>query len=52
MRQITSRMTVSELQIEMEIQALRERVAKLEAIVRDLTAAPECTRAHVDFTEE
>lgn len=39
MRALTGRMTVAELQIEMEIQALRERVSQLEAAVRDLTAA-------------
>jgi hypothetical protein len=43
-------MTVAELQIEMEIQALRERVSKLEEIVRDLTAAPQFPA--IDLSEE
>jgi hypothetical protein len=46
MRQLTDRMTVGELQLEMELQSLRVRVAELEAAVAALGAAQGCTCAH------
>lgn len=45
MRQISERMTVPELQLEMEIQSLRVRVAELESAVKDLRAAARCACA-------
>jgi hypothetical protein len=39
MKQITPRMTGTEIQIEMEIQSLRERVRALEDVVRALVSA-------------
>lgn len=52
MRQLTDRMTVTELQIEMEIQAVRERVSKLEALVRELSDRPVCACAHATSPEQ
>ncbi|WP_019875274.1 hypothetical protein [Sporichthya polymorpha] len=38
MKQISARMSMNEIQLEMEIQSLRVRVAELEAAVRELLA--------------
>ena len=44
MKQITGRMTGTEIQIEMEIQALRTRVADLEQAMRDLSSRLDAAR--------
>ena len=51
MRQLTDRMTVAELQLEMEIQALRVRVSELETVVRGLSAAGTCACARPEAEE-
>lgn len=45
MKQISPRMTGTEIQIEMEIQSLRDRVRALEDAVRALLAAGDRPRA-------
>ncbi len=45
MKQISARMSMNEIQLEMEIQSLRVRVAELEAAVRELIAAQVITQS-------
>ncbi len=51
MKQISSRMTGTEIQIEMEIQSLRQRVSTLEAEIRHLRETAQAADGHAPDLE-